>query len=109
MVRIEVIDMTLLKGGVRRVLVGRELGIVLGVLLAGSLLIQASFLPAYLAVLFASGVRNVYLASLGNGLLFWVVAFVGLYVQAVAVTVGYLAVRTIAGSLRSTFPDESSV
>jgi hypothetical protein len=108
MVIVEEIYMTFLNGGVRRVLAGKEFGVVLGVLLAGSLLVQASFLPAYLAVLFASGVRNVYVASLGNGILFWIVAFVGLYVQAVAITASYLAVRTISGSLRNPPPDEPS-
>jgi general stress protein CsbA len=99
--------MTRTGGGVRRVFLGREVGIVLGVLLVGSILVQASFLPTYLAVLFASGVRNVYVAWLGNGVLFWAVALLGLYAQAVVVTAAYLVVRTVARSLRSTSTGES--
>lgn len=108
MVLVEDESMTFIHGGLRRILVGKEVGVVLAVLLAGSLLIQARFLPAYLAVLFASGVRNVYVMWLGNGVLFWTVALVGLYLQAVAVTAGYLAVRTVVVSLRGTSPGESS-
>lgn len=100
--------MTLPDSGVRRILAGKEVGIVFGILLAGSLLIQGSFLPGYLAVLFASGVRNVYLAWLGDGILFWAVALFALYAQAVVVTASYLTVQTIAGSLRSKPPGESS-
>lgn len=88
-------------GGVRRVFLGREVSVILGVLLVGSVLVQASFLPTYLAVLFASGVRNVYVAWLGNRVLFWTVALVGLYAQAVVVTAAYVVVRTITGSLWS--------
>lgn len=94
--------------GIRRLLAGREVGIALGLLLVGSVLLQGRFLPAYLAILLASGVRNVYLAWLGNGVPFWTVAIVGLYIQAVTVTASYLAVRTLVTSLRSTPPDESS-
>lgn len=100
--------MAFIDSGVRRVFVGKEVGIVLGILLAGSLLIQASFLPAYLAVLLASGLRNVYFAWLGNGVLFWAVALAGLYLQAVVVTASYLALRTVVESLRRTPPGESS-
>lgn len=101
--------MTFIDGGVRRVLVGKELAIIFGLLLAGSVLLGAAFVPAYLAVLLASGVRNIYFAWLGNGVLFWGVALVGLYLQAIAVTAGYLVVRTVVASLRGTPPGESSV
>jgi hypothetical protein len=101
--------MTVMDGGVRRVLIGKELGTVFGILLVGSVLLQATFLPAYLAILLASGVRNVYLAWLGNGVLFWAVALVGLYVQAVALTAIYLAGRRIVASLQRTQAGESSV
>jgi len=95
-------------GGVRRLFVGKEVGIVLGILLAGSLLIQGRFLPGYLAVLLASGLRNVYLAWLGSGALFYAVAFVFLYLQAVVVTAIYLSLRTIYRSLPTTPPGEST-
>ncbi|MFB6220749.1 MAG: hypothetical protein ABEH90_04855 [Halolamina sp.] len=93
---------------VRRILIGKETGIVFGFLLIGSVLFQAGFLPTYLAVLLASGVRNVYLAWLGNGVLFWAVALVGLYLQAVTVACGYFAVRTVAVSLHGIPSGESS-
>lgn len=108
MVSLESVSMAFIDGGVRRILVGKETAVVLGVLLAGSLLFRATFLPAYLSVLLASGVRNVYLVWLGNGVLFWTVALVGLYLQAVAVTASHLAVRAVTTSLRGTHPDESS-
>jgi hypothetical protein len=101
--------MTLTDSGARRVFVGKEIAVVFGLFLAGSALIQTAFLPAYLAVLFASGLRNVYFAWLGNGILFWTVALVGLYLQAVVVTAGYLAVRTAVRSLRGDSPGESSL
>jgi len=92
--------MATIDSGVRRVLVGREVGAASGGLPAGSLLLRATFLPAYLAILLATGVRSVYLAWLGNGVLFWAVALVGLYLQAVAATAIYLALRTVVVSLR---------
>lgn len=99
--------MTFNNAGVRRLFVGKEVGIVLGILLAGTMLIPA-FIPGYLAVLFASGLRNVFLAWLGSGVLFYAVAFVFLYLQAVAVTAIYLAVQTIYQSFRTTPPGEST-
>lgn len=100
--------MTVNNGGVRRLFVGKEVGVVLGILLAGTILIQGSFVPAYLAVLLASGLRNVYIAWLGSGVLFYAVAFVFLYLQAVAVTAMYLALQTTYHSLRTTPPGEST-
>jgi hypothetical protein len=100
--------MTVIDSGVRRMLVGREVGAAFGVLLVGSVLLRAEFLPAYLAILLATGVRNVYLGWLGNGVLFWAVAVVGLYLQAVAVTAVYHALRTAVGSLGDTRSGESS-
>lgn len=46
--------------GIRRLFVGKEVGLVLSVLLGGTLFIPGGFVPAYLAVLLASGMRNVY-------------------------------------------------
>lgn len=85
--------MTFTIGGIRRLFVGKEVGSILAVLLAGSLLIPGGFVPGYLALLFASGVRNVYLAWLGSGVLFYVVAFFFLYLQAVVLTVLYFVFR----------------
>lgn len=95
------------RGGVRRLFFGKVVGVVLGILLAGTMLIRGSFVPAYLAVLLASGLRNVYIAWLGSGVLFYAAAFVFLYLQAVAVTAVYLALLTTYQSLRATPPGES--
>lgn len=88
-------------GTVRRVFAGREVGIIFGVLLGGTLLISGGFVPGYLAVLLASGVRNVYLAWLGSGPLFYAVAGVFLYLQAVALTAVYLGLRYVYTSIQN--------
>lgn len=85
---------------VRRVFAGREVGILFGVLLAGTLLISDGFVPGYLAVLAASGVRNVYLGWLGSGPLFYAVAGVFLYLQAVALTALYLGLGYVYTSIQ---------
>lgn len=86
-------DMILTVSEFRRLFVGKEVGTILAVLLAGSLLISGGFVPAYLAVLLASGVRNVYLSWLGSGVLFYAVAFFFLYLQAVVLTAIYYVLR----------------
>jgi hypothetical protein len=83
----------------RQIFIGRDVGIVFGILIAGSLLIGA-FLPWYLAVLFASSLRNVYLHQLGSGLLFDSVAVLILYVQAVLLTAIYRMSRFLYQKLR---------
>lgn len=94
---------------VRRVFVGREVGIVFGILLAGTILVPGSFLPAYLAVLLASGLRNIYISGLGSGPAFYAVAFAFLYIQAVGITSVYLTIRSIYRSLGTSPPGKSRV
>lgn len=72
----------------RQIFIGKDIGIIFGLLIAGSLLVGA-FLPWYLAVLFASSLRNAYLYQLGSGLLFYGVAVLILYIQAVLLTAIY--------------------
>lgn len=78
---------------IRRPFVGKEVGIVFGILVAGTLSITGGFLPWYLSVLFATSLRNVYVASLGSGMLFYGVAVIHLYFQAVVLTTAYLLLR----------------
>lgn len=92
--------MPAVRSSLRRVFVGNEVGAMLGVLVVGSLLVP-SFVPAYLAVLFASGLRNVYLAWLGSGALFYGVALAVLYLEAVVLTGLLLAARHVYRSLGS--------
>ncbi|WP_129114714.1 hypothetical protein [Halegenticoccus tardaugens] len=86
---------------VRRLFAGRETGIVLALLIAGSLLVSGGFVPAYLAVLFASGARNASLASLGSGPAFYAVAFAFFSLQAVALSALYLCSRRVYLGVRS--------
>lgn len=86
-------------GGARRSFVGKEVGMILAVLLAGSLLISGGFVPGYLAVLAASGVRNVYLSWLGSGAQFYAVAGAFLYLEAVVLMAVYLGVRYVYTSI----------
>lgn len=95
-------------GGIRRLFVGKEVGKILAVLIAGTLLISGSFVPTYLAVLLASGVRNGYLAWLGSGVLFYTVAFFFLYLEAVALTATYFGLRSMYLTLRRLPRNESS-
>ena len=85
----------------RRIFVGREVGLVFSILLAGSLLISGGFVPGYLAVLLASGLRNVYLGWLGSGILFYAVALVFLYLEAVALTMAYVGLRYVYESIQN--------
>lgn len=100
--------MTLEVRAIRRLFVGKEVGKMLAILLAGSLLISGGFVPTYLAVLFASGVRNAHFAWLGSGVLFYAVAFVFLYLEAVALTAVYFAIRYAYQTLRGRFRNEAS-
>lgn len=72
----------------RQLFVGKDIGIIFGLLIAGSLLVGA-FLPWYLSVLFASSLRNTYLYQLGSGVLFYGAAVLILYLQAVILTAIY--------------------
>lgn len=101
--------MTSKSNPVRRVFAGKETGIILGVLIAGSLLISGGFVPTYLAILLASGVRNTYLASLGSGMLFYTVAFVFLYLQAVVLSALYLGFRHVYLGIKNRPTNGSSV
>lgn len=85
----------------RRWLADRSVLVTLAVLLAGSLLVGAIFLPAYLAIALASGIRNLYVPWLGNGAAFYAVAFVGLYVQAVVLAGLFRAGRHVYRALRA--------
>lgn len=51
------------------------------------------WLPAYLSVLFASWLRNVYLPWLGSGTLFWTVSVLFLYAEAVLLAGAYRVIR----------------
>lgn len=86
---------------VRQLFVGKEVGIIFAVLLGGSLLISGVFVPGYLAVLAASGVRNVYLLWLGSGALFYAVAGFFLYLEAVVLTAIYLGLRYVYMSIQN--------
>jgi len=85
----------------RRWFAGRSVAAVLAVLVAGSVLLGGVFVPAYLAILFASGLRNVYLPWLGNGVAFHAVAVGGLYLQAVLLAGLYRAARHVCRALRA--------
>ena len=99
--------MTLRISGLRRLLVGKEVGIIFTVLVAGSALITG-FVPPYLAVLLASSIRNVHLAWLGSGILFYTVAACFLYLEAVALTALYLGLQTVYQKYRNLRADERS-
>lgn len=86
--------MSSIRSGLRRAFAGKEVGAILGVLIVGSLFVPL-FVPTYLAILTASGLRNVYLAWLGSGALFYAVAFGVLYLEAVVLTGVYLGARHI--------------
>lgn len=94
-------------GTLRRLFVGREVGAVLVVLIAGSLLTSA-FVPGYIAVLLASGVRNVHLPWLGSGAPFYTVAFLFLYLEAVVLTAVYVSLRTLFQKYRNRGIDGTS-
>ena len=53
------------------------------------------WLPGYLSVLFASGLRNVYLPWLGSGVLFEAVGYAFLYLEAVLLAGVYRALRGV--------------
>lgn len=80
-------------GGIRRVFVGETVGVIFGILLAGTVLIQGAFVPGYIAVLYASGLRNVYLPWLGSGAVFYSVVCLFLYLQAVVLAGLYFLLR----------------
>lgn len=87
--------MSLQDSAIRRWTAGREVALAFALLTVASLLGGAMFVPAYLAILAASGVRNVLLPSLGDGVLFWGVAAAALYVQAVVVAALYRGGRAV--------------
>lgn len=87
--------MALQDSTVRRWIAGREVAAAFALLVAVSLLAGAMFVPAYLAILAASGLRNVFLPWLANGVLFWGVAALALYVQAVALAALYRGGRAV--------------
>ena len=93
--------------GLRRLLVGKEVGVIFTVLVAGSVFIT-SFVPPYLAVLLASSIRNVHFAWLGSGILFYTVAAFFLYLEAVALTALYLGLRTVYQKYRNFGTDQRS-
>lgn len=86
---------------IRRLFIGKVVGILFSILLAGSLLISGGFVPTYLAVLLASGLRNVYLGWLGSGVLFYAVALVFLYLEAVVMTLLYFGLRCAYENLQN--------
>ena len=100
--------MTLEVSSLRRLFVGKEVGKMLAVLLAGSLLISGGFVPTYLAKLFASSVRNAHFAWLGSGVLFYAVAFAFLYLEAVALTAIYFCLRYVYQALQKFSQNEIS-
>lgn len=51
------------------------------------------WLPVYLAILFASGMRNIYFPWLGNGILFNTVIVAFLYLEAVLLAAVYRVLR----------------
>lgn len=87
--------MSLQHADVRRWFVGRDVAVAFAVLAAGSYTANTVFVPAYLAILAASGLRNVYLPWLGNGVLFWGVAVLALYAQAVVLAALYRGGRSV--------------
>lgn len=78
----------------RRVFIGKDVGVIFGLLVLGSVLVGA-FVPWYLAVVIASSLRNVYLHQLGSGLLLYTVAVLVLYLQAVVITAVYQGSRIL--------------
>jgi hypothetical protein len=87
--------MSLQDSAIRRWTAGRDVVVAFAVLAVVSVLAGAVFVPAYLAILAASGLRNVLLPSLGDGVLFWGVAALALYVQAVALAALYRGGRAL--------------
>lgn len=86
-------------GGIRRLFIGKEIGIILGLLILASLFFSNGFIPSYLAILFASSIRNTIAGWSGTGLAFYAVVLFFLYLEAVVLTAGYLAVRYVYRTL----------
>lgn len=85
--------MIIIRSSIRRLFIGKEVRIILAVLLAGSLFISSGFVPAYLAKLFASSVRNAYFS--GTGVLYYAFVVFFLYLEAVILTAIYLGLWAV--------------
>lgn len=109
--------MTIKTNDLRRMFGSKSVGVVFAFLLVGWMLMEIGVLgglgdpfvgilspawaPVYVAILYASGLRNVYLPVLGNGILFQLVIAVFLYLEAVLFTGIYRVIRAAYRSSRS--------
>ena len=71
----------------KRVRFGRDLLIAIVVLVGLSLVVSGGTVFSYFAILVASGLRNVYFAWLGSGLLFDIAVALVLFLEALALAV----------------------
>lgn len=89
---------------VRRLLVGRGTRAALAVLIGGSLLLAGVFVPTYLAILVASGLRNAWGLPLGDGPAFLVAVCGLLYAQAVLLSTLYHLARYLVRTVTARGP-----
>lgn len=73
----------------------RDLAIVFAAIVLLSAVVSEGTVFSYLAILFASALRNMYFGWLGDGVLFYVVVGIGLFVEALVLTGLYHAVRRV--------------
>jgi uncharacterized membrane protein (DUF485 family) len=73
----------------------RDLTIVFVAIVLLSAIVSEGTVFSYLAILFASALRNLYFGWLGDGVLFYVVVGIGLFVEALVLTGLYHAVRRV--------------
>ncbi|WP_227355891.1 hypothetical protein [Haladaptatus salinisoli] len=73
----------------------RDIAVIFVGLLVLSWVFSGGTVLTYLAVLFASALRNIYFGWIGSGLLFYVIAGIGLLAEAIVLAVLYRLARRV--------------
>ena len=76
-------------GHVRRLFTGRAVAVALGALLLGWAVTSVAFLPAYVAIAVPTALRNLLLPWVGHGVVFYAIALLTLYLEAVVLAAFY--------------------
>lgn len=79
---------TLMMANIRKIIAGKVTGVVLVVLLLAMATIP-NFVLTYYPIAMATFVRNMYLPTIGTGAIFYLIALIGVYIEAVLFSVIY--------------------